>query len=263
MSELARLQALFQAALLAGDETILASLRDSSRTTRDVLFGVYRNAYVGRLVEVLGNEYGVLRAYMGEAAFDAMARAYIAAHPSRRQNARWVGAHLVGFLRRHEGYAPRGELADLAAIEMALSDAFDAEDADPLSEGVLAGVVPDQWGRLAFAPHPSTRSFEVGSNAFAIWRAVREEGAPPPAGEAGADRYLFVWRDGTMPKIRVLDAEAWMAWQEMANGRTFGELCALLAFAGEADSAPVRAVQHLKSWLASGALAGVRVTEAA
>ena len=63
-------QALFQDAILNGNAGILDMLCDNSKTTRDTLFGVYQNAYVGRLVEILANDYEDLAVYMGDDAFE-------------------------------------------------------------------------------------------------------------------------------------------------------------------------------------------------
>jgi hypothetical protein len=97
MTSLKQLQERFQAGILAGDDTILGNVRDSAREQRSVLFGVYRNAYVARLVEILGNDYSQVHAYLGDEGLAKLARAYIAAHPSDRRNARWFGRHLPAF----------------------------------------------------------------------------------------------------------------------------------------------------------------------
>ena len=102
---LREIQDRFQAAILSGDDAALADIMDNSRTGREVLFGVYRNAYVSRLIEVIGNDHGLLHTYLGDDGFDAMARAYIAAHPSRTQNARWVSKFVPVFLRTTEPYS--------------------------------------------------------------------------------------------------------------------------------------------------------------
>jgi len=58
MSSLKDLQESFQRGILAGDDTILAEIKDSAKEERKALFGVYRHAYVARLAEVLGDRPG-------------------------------------------------------------------------------------------------------------------------------------------------------------------------------------------------------------
>ncbi len=50
MSDLARQQSDFQRAILAGDDSVLADILDGPLEERDILLGVYRFAYVSRLV---------------------------------------------------------------------------------------------------------------------------------------------------------------------------------------------------------------------
>ncbi len=47
-----------------GDDTILSEIKDSPKEKRKVLFGVYRNAYVARLAEVLADDYEQVHAYL-------------------------------------------------------------------------------------------------------------------------------------------------------------------------------------------------------
>ena len=62
MKSLRELQDTFQRGILAGDDAILAEVKDSAKEERKVLFGVYRNAYVARLAEIVGDDYEQLHA---------------------------------------------------------------------------------------------------------------------------------------------------------------------------------------------------------
>ena len=69
MKSLRELQESFQRGVLAGDDAILAEVNDSAKEKRNVLFGVYRNAYVARLAEILGDDYEQLHSYLGDQGF--------------------------------------------------------------------------------------------------------------------------------------------------------------------------------------------------
>src|SRR3990170_2185807 len=141
--KLADLQDQFQRAIVGEDASILDAIPDSPRETKTTLFEVYRNAYVLRLVEILQNEFEKLHMYMGDDAFDGMARAYIASHPSRWRSARWIGTELAAFLGSDVAYKNVPVLADLAGLEQSLNDAFDAADVPVLQIGELARIAPD------------------------------------------------------------------------------------------------------------------------
>jgi len=92
------LQAAFQDFLLTGSTGFAQSVRDTRKAQRQTLLDVYRDGYALRLIEVLENDYPGVLAMAGPADFDYMARAYVAAHPSRFRSVRWFGGKLADFL---------------------------------------------------------------------------------------------------------------------------------------------------------------------
>ena len=259
MSSLKELQDTFQRGILAGDDTILSEVVDSAREQRTVLFGVYRNAYVARLAEILGNDYEQVHAYLGDAGFARLAKMYVDAHPSDQRNARWYGRHLPAFARETPPFANHPEVAEIAALENALSDAFDGPDAKPLAITELATIPGEDWPRLVFAPHPTATRLIFQTNAAAIWSALKAETAPPKPARLPEPLALVVWRQEFMARFRPLEAEESMMWNEASKGVRFGVLCEMVAtFAGE-DAAELRAATYLRGWVDLGMLAGCRV----
>src|SRR5260221_11286262 len=107
---------------------------------REPLLRVYQHAYTSRLVGALRDNFGVLPRVMGDEAFDALANAYVAAHPSRHASIRWYGDELPRFMTENEALVPHPALTDLARMEWALRSAFDAADADTFDAATLAAV---------------------------------------------------------------------------------------------------------------------------
>jgi Putative DNA-binding domain len=256
---LAELQASFQRAVLAGDDEILSLIPPNSRTTREVLFGVYRNAYMGRLVEMIGNDHAYLKTYAGDEYFETMARAFITAHPSRTQNARWFAEGLPDFLSGTEPYAFNPQLGELARIERTLGFAFDAPEAPVVALAELQAIDPGDWERLVFIAHPSTRLLSLQTNALAMWAALRGDQIPPASERLDTPQKCLVWRQDVTPMVRPLPPEEAMMWTEAAKGVPFGQLCELLAAFDDPDTAPLRAAQILQGWLAAGVLTKAHV----
>lgn len=256
---LAELQSDFQKAILAGEDHILALIPPNSRTTVDVLFGVYRNAYAGRLVGVIANDHEYLKAYVGDDYFDTMARAYIAAHPSHTQNARWFADGLPDFLSCTEPYAFNPQLGELARLERALGSAFDAPDAPVITLKDLQAIDPNDWERLVFTAHPSVRLLTHAANALAIWSALRADETPPDLEHLDPPQRCLVWRHALTPMVRALPPDEAMLWIEATKGVPFGQLCELLAVFDNPDTAPLRAAQVLQGWLAAGVLTKAEV----
>jgi hypothetical protein len=117
MKTLREIQDSFQRGILAGDDAILAEVKDSAKEQREALFGVYRNAYVARLAEIVGEDYEQLHAYLGDQIFAKLVKAYIAANPSDRRSARWFGRHLPDFVRNDATFAKHSEVGEIAELE--------------------------------------------------------------------------------------------------------------------------------------------------
>lgn len=250
---LAEMQAAFQRAITLGDDAVLGELLDNSRTSRKVLFGVYRHAYVARLIEVVRNDHPLLHAYLGDDTFNEIAKSYVADRPSQNQNARWFSHRLPDYLA--ERHPDKLQLTELAALERALNDAFDASDCETLTLTDLSAFPPESWSGLIFEPHPSAKRLAFESNAFAIWQALKNGESPPLVEVSTIPENIIVWRYETTPKVRRMTGEEAMMWIEAVNGVPFGDLCELVAVYDNPDSAPLRAAQHLQGWIASGLLA--------
>ena len=256
MKTLREIQDSFQRGILAGDDAILGEVKDSAKENRNVLFGVYRNAYVARLAEIVGEDYEQLHAYVGDQAFAKLVDAYIAAHPSDQRSARWFGRHLPVFASEHPTYAKHPEIAEIAELEKALADAFDGPDAEPLGIEALAAIPPESWPKLVFTPHPTAIRLTFKTNAADIWSALKTETAPPEPKHLADPQAIVVWRQDFMSRFRPLPPEEAMMWNEAAKGVRFSVLCEMVAtFAGE-DDAELRAASYLKGWIETGMLAG-------
>jgi hypothetical protein len=97
---------------------------------------------------------------------------YARANPSHYRSARHFCTRLPEFLRGTAPYDVHPELADLAALEKALNDAFDASDERVMTLADLAVLPPEGWGELVLRPHPSVHRLDQVSNAAEIWAAL-------------------------------------------------------------------------------------------
>lgn len=257
MTSLKELQARFQAGIMAGDDAALRDINDSATESRETLFGVYRHAYGARLVEVLGNDYELTHTYLGDDAFADLARAYIAAHPSDKRNARWFGRYLPEFLRTTAPFSAHKEVAELATLEKALADAFDGPDATPVSMEELAAIPPEDWANLVFTAHPTAIRLRLKTNAADIWMALNDEKTPPAPAQLPEPQTVLVWRQDLTSRFRLLDPEEAMMWAEATRGARFGVLCEMVATFAGAQEAELRAATYLKTWLDTGSLSCV------
>ena len=254
------LQALLQAAILNGDDKILSFVSGNSRTDAATLFSVYRNAYRGRLLEILANDFPLCRRFVGDDEFERIALDFINAHPSRTQNARWFGAGFPEYAARM-ATIEASAVSELAAIEKALADAFDSGDGTVIGLDELVQIPPEDWSRLTFKPHVTSAELIVRTNAFDIWLALKDDAEPPEARRLPEDGRLLIWRQGNRPMIRPMPYEEAMIWVESAKGVPFSGLCELMATFDDPENAALRAAGYLQGWLVSGVLGSVSVQQ--
>jgi hypothetical protein len=216
---------------------------------------VYANMYFFRILDALRADYPKLLAVVGDDAFHDLATGYLLAHPSRHPSLRFVGAAMPAFVAQHGLARDRPWLAELAALEWARVDVFDRPDAAPLAREALAAVAPDDFASIALAPVPAFALVPVSWNVEQLWREI-EDGAADAGTPAPAGHTLVVWRRGVTVHHRAADGDEALALAQLADGTTFGALCATLAERlGADDAAAARAVQLLVGWLADELLA--------
>ncbi|WP_119420348.1 HvfC/BufC family peptide modification chaperone [Desertibaculum subflavum] len=244
---LAGLQRDFQDYLLGRPHEMLARVRSTAKADAATLLDVYGAAYVLRLVEVLENDFPGLRAWIGPERFDALARAYIAAHPSDHANARWFGRHLPGFVRQAAPWSGECAIRDLAALDWAVGEAFDAAESDLVTFADMAGQPPEAWPGLRFAVVPSVRRLDLKTNADAIRRAATAGEALPEI--EPAPRALAVWRRGLETEILDLEPDALVAFDALAAGEPFARICERLGDFHPEEMAAVRAAGLLRAWI--------------
>lgn len=193
-----------------------------------VLLGIYAHGYVARLANALRDNHEVLARALGDAAFDALAEAYVRAHPSSFSSIRWFGGALAHFMDAHDELVPHPAFADLARMDWALRDAFDAADAQALQRESLARLPAHEWPAMRFAAHPSVRLVPLQWSVEAAWRALRDapEGEEPALAEPQALRHdLLVWRQGLETRWRSLSDHEAPLLRAALDGEPFAMLC--------------------------------------
>ena len=251
------LQRGFQDYLLAGGETFHAAVRDTSKADRATLLDVYRDGYALRLIEVLTGDYPGVMALAGPDDFDYMARAYIAAHPSRHRSVRWYGGKLADFLAATPPFDRSPDVAEMARFEWTLSEAFDSPDVTPITAEPLMALAPDAWETLSLTAVPSLRRLTLAFEAPQGWQR-REEVEPGNLEIAQAPEPVMwvIWRPEFVSNFRSLEADEAALLEALLAGKPFPELCeAVGAFTGE-EQAPARAAGLLRGMVEGGMIAG-------
>ncbi|MCF8197949.1 MAG: DNA-binding domain-containing protein [Sulfuritalea sp.] len=252
MNTLLALQQRFQKAVISGDQQYANAMPGDVRGRLEI----YANAYRGRLIDVLADNYPVLYRAMGDAAFRELANTYISAQPSTFRSVRWYGDGLVDFITEEDDRIPHPALADIARMDWATRAAFDAADANPLTHAELAGIAPEKWSDLRFSLVPSFDLIDIDWAIEALWHALNnDENAETEAPEAHRHS-LIIWRYGLETRWRALQPLEALALKAVQSGASFAQCCVTLMENGSTDPA-AEAAQFLQLWITEGVLASV------
>jgi hypothetical protein len=259
MNRLAPLQTAFQDFILTANPAVRGEVVGTAQVDADTRLGIYANAYRLRLIEALDTDYPGLHALAGDEEFDRLARAYIETHPSGYRSVRWYGGGLSEYLRGTAPYSAHPVLADMAAFEWALTDAFDAADSTPAAVDDMAAIPPDAWPDLTFATHASVRRLDLHWNVPTIWKAI-DAGDDPPAPEpADGPRAWLLWRRDLTTHFRSLEIDEAWAFDALHRGETFATICEGLTEWIDAQNVAVQAAGLLKRWLIDGLIRDIRI----
>jgi len=218
---------------------------------------VYSGMYFLRLLDCLAEDYPAVRTLAGPPAFEKLVRAYLKRFPSRHYSLNALGSNLPRFLDGPARIARRPLLADVARVERAISESFDAEVSPMLSPADLAMIPPAAWesGRIRLTE--SLRLLELSHRANAIVTACRQEKPLPPLGRARTWVAVYrkewtVWRmDLTEPMHAVLAA--------LRDGRALSRALAAgaEAFAGKTEDLQAEVHRWFREWATEGLFAAV------
>jgi hypothetical protein len=263
MLPLRELQLRFGAALRAGqpqtpgapasiDETLLGLVTHRGELDGASRIRIYSDMYRARLVDVLREDFPRVVATLGDERFEALAGRYLARHPSTHPSVRYVGDRFADFVDV-EGPEPPF-LADLARLEWARGEVFDAPDAEPLRLSDVQAIPAYEWPALELRSIPACRILKCAWPVHEIWASAdRPEPAGPPAWEARAVA-LRVWREGHEVSHAAVGALERRLLPLLERGAPLSDLCAALEDGLEPEVAAREVGSLLMRWLEDGLL---------
>ena len=212
-AQLRRVQRFVQAVIVSPGETRRAARSAARRelgvrTPEEVLvpsrtltpverIGIYQGMYLHRMRDALASDYPGLLHALGESGFLDFVRSYVRRHPSRSYTLNRLGDHVPAYLSRAR-QLPHGRfLADLARLELAVTEVFDAEAAAPVRRLRPAGV----GEATTFRPSPTLRFLSFAYPVGPYLDAVKD-GRSPRIPRPSPTR-VALWRAGST--VRRLD----------------------------------------------------------
>ena len=221
--------------------------------------GIYAHMYYARLVEVLEAEFPTTRQILGAEAFAAACRRFVARHPSRSRTLNSLSERFPAFLARSLPRSARSGLAvDVARIERAMEDVFDAPRALPMTAEQFAAIGDAHWERVKLEVTPALRFLKLRYPANEYMNRVRA-GAKPRIPRLRAScvivyrrAFQVFRRDQARDQFRLLSA--------LAAGGTLAQAVRASARAPRnADRVAAKLGGWFRDWAAAGIFVGAKI----
>ncbi len=218
--------------------------------------GIYAHMYFARLVEVMEAEYPIARRILGPVAFSRACRRFVAKHPSRSRTLNALSERFPDFLARSLPRSNRnGLVVDVARIERAMEDVFDAPRAEPMTAQAFAAIGPDRWERATLRVNPALRLLRLRYPANAFMTAMRRGDKPRiPRPRA---TYAIVFRRDFQVFRRDQEPEQFKLLAALAKGRPLA--AAVRASIGSRSGSADRVAKRLGKWFEDWSAAHVFV----
>lgn len=252
---LSGLQVAFHDHLLNRPSDFAQEVVDGGRITIEHRLHIYHNAYRARLLENLQDAYEKTWTYLGDATFEATARAYIEVTPPNHRNLRWYGTTFPDWLSSQ--FPDDGDIAELAMVDWQLRQAFDGPDATPINSSSLTGLPSADWETIGFQLTPTLRINSLRHNSVPIWHAIDQEQTPPASELLAESSWLLIWRKGWQPHFRTIGAVENSALKQLQDGTPFAEVCSALTEQFSETEAATVAAESLLVWLHDELIVGL------
>lgn len=230
----------------------------SATLTATERVGIYHGMYMLRMYDALAFDYPGLEHFLGPDRFHDLVHAYVQAHPSRSYTLNRLGDHLPEFLQTAS--VPRRAFChDLARLELAVTEAFDAAETSALSEAAIAAVAPDAWERARLRPVASFRLLALRYPVNDYLQSVRDEDHRHPAARA-KNTWVAVYRRNYAVYRLDMSRVAHDLLADLASGMPLGQaLGAALQRGGRPQPEPDVLFRWFREWMSGGVFQSVEL----
>lgn len=248
---------------LAMAETASASevVLPSKTLTPPERIEIYQGMYLLRMADALASDYPALKRFLGEHGFFELVRDYVQVYPSRSYTLNRLGEHMPEYLRNARGRRHQEFLTDLARLELAVAEVFDAAQVEPLSESQIGAVRLEEWERAVLRAVPALRllSFRYNANDYA--QAVKDaKRAPKPRLK---ETWVAVYRRDYAVWRHALPRAAFDLLSELVAGVSVGQaIQAALKRDPRRRPREEQLFRWFRDWVAGGIFASVRILSA-
>jgi hypothetical protein len=218
---------------------------------------IYHAMYPLRMEEALASDYPGLKHFLGDDGFMRLVRDYVQAHPSRSFTLNPLGRRLPEYLETARGVRRREFCRDLARLERALAEVFDAEQTPALDEAAIAAVPEAAWEGARLAPIAAFRLLALRYPASAYLDSLDDQRHQHPDVRR-QDTYVAVYRRDYSRYRQDLGRAAHGLLADLVAGSTVGEaVAAAMSRRGRGRPRMDELFRWFRQWASAGMFARV------
>jgi len=239
-------------------EDIGRVVRPSKTLTPVERVGVYQGMYLLRMIEALEGDYPAVAHFLGGEEFAELVTRYAAAHPSTSFTFNRFGRYFPEFIRETRGVRRKAFVADLARLELSVTEVFDAAVSPAWPADAIANIPQEAWEGAVFRPIAAFRLGAYGHPVNAYLQSVKEENHDHPDTGRKAT-WVAVWRKRYEVWRLEMSEPAHAFLHDLTRGRPFGKAVAASARRLQ-GSAGDQLFRWLRDWVAEGMFEGVTLS---
>jgi len=171
---------------------------------------VYREQYWLRHTGSLVEDFPGLSGILGQRAWERLVEGYLDRHPPEHFSLRDLGAKLASYVEEQVWLERQDLCRDMAALEWAYIECFDAPDSEPLDPTELQQIAPEAWTHARCVLQPALRLVRVNYPVTELRRALKRsqsEGGTVSYPDKKQENLVVHRRHGDIEVARVTDAD--------------------------------------------------------
>ena len=234
------------------DPLLLQVIYPQGKLGAEARLDIYAQMYCARLLDALQEDFPRVTAILGEERFREIGRAYLRQFPSSHPSLRYVGSHFPHFLATQTDGTTFPFVGDLARLERARLDVFDAPDAASLQIEDLQTIPAEAWATIRFQVIPALQTLTCAWPVQQIWK---DENFTQSDTLQPTMTVLRVWRQGFAVYQASMDILEQTALAGMQAGESFASVCATVEPLVDAtDDVSATVGSLLLRWIEDGIL---------
>ena len=211
---------------------------------------IYRDMYPLRMVEALLADYPALAHFLGEERFERLVREYVRVHPSRSYTLNRLGDHFAEFVSQSADLPRRAVCGELARLELAVAQVFDAPESAPLDAEAVAAL-GEGIADVRLRPIEAFRLLELRYPVNDYLQSFRDGDHAHPRLKLKASWVAVFRRHYAMRRLD-LGREQHALLLRLTSGATVGEAVATVLGSAKRRLAPEEFFAWFQEWVGVG-----------